>query len=87
MNSNRDFFHCLRTSSRTEREIMALEVKRAYNNAVYAENEAYDLVRRDSSPGARSAHNAAMAALGHMQNLFDILGIEYQPGRPFDLSP
>lgn len=83
---NNSFFHYLETSSRAERDEIADNLKAHYNHLVYIERDAFERTFTERSAEARTAHIAAVDALGHVQAVFDILGIEYELGQPFDLG-
>lgn len=83
---NNSFFHRFETSSRAERDEIADNLKAHYNHLVYNERDAFDRTFTERSKNARLAHIAAVDALGHVQAVFDILGVEYEPGQPFDLG-
>lgn len=85
-----NIFRRFETSSRAEREEMADNLKAHYNHMIQLEREAFAaLPRKGHNPGLifrNSGHSEIMAALGHVQAVFDILGIDYEPGQPFDLD-
>lgn len=85
-----NIFHRFETSSKSERAEMAHELKLHYNSLIQEERNAFAAIREakttTASRLARIPHVEAMAALGHVQAVFDILGIEYDPGEPFHLG-
>lgn len=91
-------FHRFETSSRAEREEMADNLKRHYNHMIQLERDAFAALRdyrghagKVSRSGlgytrCQISHAETIAALGHVQTVFDILGIDHEPGQPFDLG-
>lgn len=81
-------FRHFETSSRAEREEMADNLKAHYNHMIQLEREAFAAIpRQGHKPGIHNTgHSEIMTALGHVQAVFDILGIDYEPGQPFDLG-
>lgn len=91
-----NIFHRFETSSRAEREQMQLDIMRHYNGLIEQEREAFAAVWDYINCGAKVSrsdheyirlnmlHAGVMTALGHVQAVFDILGIEYEPGQPFN---
>lgn len=76
---NKPFFHHLETSSRQEREEIATQLKGYYNTLLYLENEAYHT--------GGVAYAEALSKLAALQGAFELLGIDFEPGTPFPLSP
>lgn len=85
-----NIFHRFETSSKAERADMAHELKLHYNALIQDERNAFAAIREaktnTAAQRARISHVEAMAALEHVQAVFDILGIEYDPGEPFYLG-
>lgn len=93
-----NIFHRFETSSRAEREQMQLDLMRHYNGLIEQERESFAAVRDYLGHGGKVSrsdheyirrlkiHAEIMAALGHVQAVFDILGIEYEPDQPFGLN-
>lgn len=85
-----DLFHRFETSSRAERADMARALMELYNQVVASENSAYSSMRNAKHPGiygdAAAAHRKAIAQLGTIQAVFDVLGIDFEPLGFFDLG-
>ena len=77
------FFHRFETSSQTERADMARQLMAFYNTTLAAEHESFLSMRSANHPGiygdAASTHRKAVAQLGAIQTVFDILGIDFEP--------
>ena len=93
-----NIFRRFETSSRAEREQMQLDLMRHYNGLIEQERESFAAVRDYRGHGGKVSrsyheyirrnmiHAEALTALGHVQAVFDILGIEYEPDQPFDIG-
>ena len=77
----KSFFHHLETCSRAEREAIAAELRSHYNASLYAENEFYAALLTDKSELAQLRYTTARTALGCIQSIFSVLGIDYEPGQ------
>ena len=62
------------TTSRQEREEIAAQLRTMYNAILTGENETFSTLR-EATPEAYPA--------AQIQGVFEILGIEYEPGQPF----
>ena len=94
----RSIFHRFETSSRAEREQMQLDLMRHYNGLIKQVREDFAALRDYRGPGGRVfptspsyiqlriCHAESIAALGHVQAAFDILGIDYDPDQPFEIE-
>ena len=84
------FFERFETSSQAERADMARQLMELYNLVVTAEYDSLMTMRNAKHPGiygdAAAAHRKACAQLAMIQTVFDVLGIEFEPYRPFDLE-
>lgn len=74
------------TTSRQEREEIAAQLRTMYNAILTGENETFAALR-GATPGtyptAQIAHAENIGKLAAVQGVFEILGIEYEPGQPF----
>lgn len=74
------------TTFRQEREEIAAQLRTMYNAILTGENETFSTLREatpEAYPAAQIAHAESIGKLGAIQGVFEILGIEYEPGQPF----
>ena len=79
-------FSHFETTSRQEREEIAAQLRTMYNAIITAENETFSILREatpDTYPAAQIAYAESIGKLAAVQGVFQILGIEYEPGKPF----
>lgn len=81
-----NIFRRFETSSRAEREFVARNLAKHYNCMLEQQLDFYEQYREEGSIAARIDFLNIACAIGHIQTVFDILGIEYEPGQPFDLG-
>ena len=76
-------------STEQEREAMEAELKQMYNDALDAENSLYiDAISRcgDQEHARRvKGYQTALTRLGTLQGVFEVLHVDYEPGKKFDI--
>lgn len=82
-----NIFHRFETSSREERELIARNLAEHYNRMLEQQLDFYEHFRECGSIAARIDFLNIDAAIGHVQSVFNILGIEYEPGQAIELYP
>lgn len=75
----KNFFAHFETCNRQEREAIAAELIRMYNTAILNECELF-------AHGDAVAYAEQVGKLAMLQGVFDVLGIEFEPGQLIDTS-
>lgn len=79
------FFKYLEESTRQEREAIAAELKAEYNGILRDEQETFtELRRNENSAEIVQAYFEAVQRLGTIQAIFEILHIDYEPGKFYE---
>lgn len=81
-----NIFHRFETSSRSEREFIARNLAKHYNCMLAQQLDFYEQYRECGSIAARIDFLNIDCAIGHVQAVFDILGIDYEPGEPLEIE-
>lgn len=79
-------FAYFETTSRQEREGIAIQLQTMYNAVLTEENKAFSALRSagpKAYPTAQIAHAESVGKLAAIQGIFEILGIKYEAGTPF----
>jgi hypothetical protein len=81
-----NFFDYLERSTQQERETIANTIKAMYNELLTDENEFYTLAREEKKGRRyREKYVEVIGKIGIMQRIFDILHVDVDPNKPFDL--